>query len=256
MFYDQIKRDIESLSSRTYWGPTRLAFNSKLRQIRYGLKLNKQQALIHILNYLEEILRNSERGVMRMIKKSGKDIKQSRVSVAGNNFQALVAYALMLNVFYKNLPQIRIVLKPKSHPIIENYAVIKVGDEEQKPDADILIYQDKPKTPVIFCSCKTSLRERAGQTYKWKLLLDLATADPDHLKKNPECPINNYKIQYKSDRKIYVSFITADLYNEVNQPQQRGMLRFFDSAFVTRPNSKTIRSLSGIIDYLNLIYKD
>ena len=220
--------------------------------------LDNKKALVTILDHLTEVLKNSQPEVMKLIKKSGKDIKQSSVAVAGNNFQTLIAHALLKNIEFGNIPRLQIVLKPKDHPLIEKYGVIKIGNEKQKPDMDVLIYQDKPNTPIVICSCKTSLRERAGQTYKWKLLLDLATADPKHLRNNPDCPINKYKIEYSSDRRILVIMITADFYNEINQPQQRGTLAFFNKAFVTDKRNKKFylhaEPMSQMIPYLNSIY--
>jgi len=257
-FYTVIKDSMNSILSRTYWYPTLKAFNKKLDEIMYAKHTNKKEALIEILNHLDEILLNSEHDVMKIIKKRKKDVKQTRVSVAGNNFQALIAHSLMANVIARNLPPINIVLKPKEHVIANKYTTIKINGETQKPDMDILIYQDKPKTPIIICSCKTSLRERAGQTYRWKLLVDLATADPEHLKKYPDCPINKYEIEYQSDRKIYMLMITADLYNEVSQPQQRGMFMFFDKAFIANNKGRklplNVQPLSKIIEYLQAIY--
>ncbi|MCG2693412.1 BsaWI family type II restriction enzyme [Candidatus Parcubacteria bacterium] len=222
-------------------------------------KLKEKDALIVILDYLTEVLLNSKDGVFKMIKKRGKDIQQASKSAAGNNYQALIAYALNRNIEAGNLPKNLVVaLKPKKHPLVEEYTSIKVGKEIQKPDIDVLIYQEKPKTPLIVCSCKTSLRERAGQTYRWKLLLELATADPKHLQENPDCPINKFKIEYKYERKIYVAIIIADLYNEINQPQQRGMFSFFDLAYVADYKKgkilETVKPLSKIIQELNKIY--
>lgn len=258
-FRESVRDSMNSLLTRGYWKPTLDAFNIKLSKIMEERSVSKREALVIILDYLAEVLENSEPAVMKLIKRSGKDIKQSRVSVAGNNFQALIAHSLLANVLAGNLPQLEIVLKPKKHPIVEKYAVINVAGETQKPDMDVMIYQDKPNTPLIVCSCKTSLRERAGQTYKWKLLVDLATADPKHLKNHPECPINKYQISYQNDRKIYVTMITADLYNEVSQPQQRGMFVFFDKTFVADKGREEfpsyVQPMSKIIPYLNSIYK-
>jgi len=246
-------------SQRGYWEPTLSAFNNKLQEIIEKEGVTRKKALTIILDYLAEVLENSEPEVMKIIRARKKDVKQTRVSVAGNNFQALVAHSLMENVLVENLPPIHIVLKPKKHPVVQKYATIKIGNEVQKPDMDILIYQEKPETPLIICSCKTSLRERAGQTYRWKLLVDLATADPNHLKQHPECPINKYNIEYQSDRKIYVTMVTADLYNEIAQPQQRGMFAFFDKTFVAdkgrREFPSHVQPMSEIIPYLNSIYQ-
>lgn len=254
-----IRDSMNTMLSRGYWKPTLDAFNLKLKKIVKEKKTSKKRALVIILNYLADVLGDSEPEVMKIIKRRKKDIKQTRVSVAGNNFQALVAHSLMENVLVKNLPPINIALKPKNHPVVREYATIKIGGEVQKPDMDVLIYQEKSNTPLVICSCKTSLRERAGQTYRWKLLLDLATANPKHLKKYAECPINKYRIEYQSDRKIYVVMITADLYNEVAQPQQKGMFVFFDKAFVADRGKQKfpshVQPMSKIIPYLNSIYR-
>ena len=42
---------------------------------------------------------------------------------------------------YGNLPELFVVLKAKKHPIIEDYAIINIGDDTQKPDADIMLYR-------------------------------------------------------------------------------------------------------------------
>jgi len=250
-----IRDAMSSFDSRNYWSPTRRQFYKKLKQIEQEQKVTREKALIIILDYLDEILKNSENAVMRLARKTGKDLKQIRVSVAGNNYQALIAYALMENVLVGNLPNLHIIVKPKQHPIIKKYGIIKVGGETQKPDMDILICSDKPKSPLVICSCKTSLRERAGQTYRWKLLLYLATANPKHLQKYPDCPINKLNIQYKKDRTVHVAMITADFYDEANQPQQRGMFKFFDGVFLSKQKKITgLDKLSAIIKWLNKIY--
>jgi hypothetical protein len=62
-------------------------------------------------------------------------------TVAGNAFQGLVAYALVRHQQAGILSQdIEITLKPKRHRIINEYATIKVGNDVQKPDIDLLIY--------------------------------------------------------------------------------------------------------------------
>lgn len=250
-----IKDAMTAFGSRIYWTPTKKEFYKKLEQIQKEQKSTRKKALILILDYLDEILKNSEKAIMRLAKKTSKDLKQVRVSVAGNNYQALIAYALMENVLAGNLPDLHIVVKPKQHPMIKEYGIIKVGGESQKPDMDILIYSDKPKSALVICSCKTSLRERAGQTYRWKLLLSLATASPKHLEKYPDCPINKLHIQYKKDRKIYVAMITADFYDEADQPQQKGMFQFFDGVFLSKKKKiKKLKNLSEIIAWLKKIY--
>ncbi len=96
----------------------------------------------------------------------------------------------------------------------------------------------------IILSLKTSLRERAGQTYKWKLLMEIATSDN---------PIKDkYKIYYNVLEIPIVCFATINFYNEINNPQHRGMFKFFDKAFIAK-NIQTdfISHLSEIVEFVN-----
>ena len=121
-----------------------------------------------------------------------------------------------------------------------------------------MLYREEENSPIIIISCKTSLRERAGQTYKWKLLLDLATCKCEDIKNNKECPINLYELKYQIERPVYVCFITSDFYDEINNPQQKGMFSFFDHAYISngvdKLDNKKIKNLSSITSDLNSIY--
>ena len=129
----------------------------------------------------------------------------------------------------------------------DKIATIKVGNETQKPDVDLIIYTKKEDITIDKCiilSLKTSLRERAGQTYKWKLLMEIATT---------ENPIKEkYDIEYNPDSLPLVCFATVNFYNEINSPQHKGMFKFFDNSFIGKPiNNEFINSLSNLIDYVN-----
>ena len=112
---------------------------------------------------------------------------------------------------------------------------------------DLVIYGKdgnyQPKN-IMIISLKTSLRERAGQTYKWKLLLEIATINN---------PIKDkYKIQYPLNKTPLVCFATTNFYDEINQPQHKGMLQFFDKSFIGKPMKfDFIDNLSNLIDYAN-----
>jgi type II restriction enzyme len=88
------------------------------------------------------------------------------------------------------------------------------------------------------------LRERANQTYKWKLLLEIATTNN---------PIKDkYNISYLLDKMPLVCFATVNFYNEINNPQHRGMFKFFDKSFIGKPiNADFIETLSSLIDFAN-----
>ena len=213
-----------------------------------------------ILSHLHDIMREAEPLVeavitQRIEKGEIKDASQARKSVAGNLFQQLVAYSLAQNIIVKNIDKNVIVTLSAS--ILDQYAIIKVGEDEQKPDSDVLVYSMEDKTsPIINFSCKTSCRERAGQTYKWKLLSDMATCTCDHRKDNENCPITKYGLEYNPQRNIYMCFITADFYNELKNPQIAAMFNFFDNSYIAKLKSpsKKIKILQDVIDDINMYY--
>lgn len=183
------------------------------------------------------------------------DSGQSSVSVAGHNFQALVGYCLEINRLVRNLPEdIKIELRPSRHRIVRKYATIEVGGgEAQRPDVDILISMEPETAPIMICNCKTSLRERAGQTYRWKLLMDMAMCRCEH---DLSCPMNKYNLKYEPGREILVTLITGDFYDERHSAQQRGMFTFFDNVFVSQTIEEfaNVQRLSKIVTTLNKIY--
>lgn len=122
-----------------------------------------------------------------------------------------------------------------------------MGEETQKPDVDLMIYRLDSKQNLASClilSLKTSLRERAGQTYKWKLLMEIANTESSIKEK--------YNISYNPPIQPLVCFATVNFYNEINNPQHRGMFKFFDCAFIGK-NIQTeafIKPLSYMLDYI------
>jgi len=93
-------------------------------------------------------------------------------------------------------------------------------------------------------SLKTSLRERAGQTYKWKLLMEIATSDNAIREK--------YNISYNPKVVPIICFATTDFYDKINQPQFRGMLKFFDASFIAdRIDSNFESRMSSLPGYVN-----
>ncbi len=210
----------------------------------------KNYGEIKSFDFLHDIMKKSQPFVEELLELRKKinpnyDKDQARKRIAGNNFQFLVLYLLILNIEKGNLPENLIILKTKKHKIVDEYATIKVADETQKPDLDLIAFSEEEEKPIIIYSCKTSLRERAGQTYRWKLLVDITK----------HCPalIEKYKLEYPEKRKVLTGLITTNFYNVIMQPQQKGMLDFFDFSYVAK-NIKVeppIRNLSSIIKDLN-----
>lgn len=241
-------KTISEIESRYYFTPIKEGLEEKAKVI----------GDIKSMDCLTEIMQNATVKVEILIQgriKNGiiSNADQARKTIAGNGFQGLVAYSL-IKLQEKNLlnPNLAITLKPKKHPLIEKYATIKVGDDVQKPDIDLLIYhyQKPEKYPVIIYSIKTSLRERAGQTYRWKLLMDIVSSNDCKTIKD------KYSLTYKAMDNFKVGFITTNFYNEITKPQQKGMLKFFDFVYITKPGEweEPIYEFSKILDDLKSVY--
>ena len=194
----------------------------------------QQHGIAAVGNYLTEIMRKAEPAINNLIEERKREgiicnTDQSRKSVAGNGFQSLV-FLTLATMQLNKLISARVIfsLNPENHPIISQFAVINVGGEMLKPDMDLMAYTEECETVTIY-SLKTSIRERAGQTHRWKLLMDIATAQ------DAESIRRKYNISYTGGRKFSMNFITTNFYNEITAPQKRGMLVFFDRVYLTKP---------------------
>ena len=214
---------------------------------------NKKKAWKDIFDQLHKLMTCSKEEVDKLIesrKKKGdiKDVRQARVSIAGNMFSYLIIYIFLNNKIYGNIREdIYITNKVSEVKDFKEITTIKIGEETQKPDVDLIIYtknKDESMKKCIILSLKTSLRERAGQTYKWKLLMEIATTENDIKKK--------YDIEYNPQVMPLVCFATVNFYNEINNPQQRGMFKFFDRSFIGKKiRSNFIKRLSDLMEYAN-----
>jgi len=213
-------------------------------------------AWIEVLNNLNEILRNAQNEVEdlldeRIANAEIKDKSQARKSIVGNAFSNAIVYIFIQNKLVGNISEnIYITAKKSTISGFEKISTINVGDETQKPDMDLVIYSLKENQDLHKCiilSLKTSLRERAGQTYKWKLLMEIAMSD---------CEVRDkYEISYDPPTVPLVCFVTVNFYNEINNPQHRGMFKFFDRAFIGKPidpqATNFISPLSTLIEFVN-----
>lgn len=177
-----------------------------------------------------------------------RDISQAMKSIAGNTFANAIVYIFLQNKNIGNINSDIFIGSEKSKiKNFNNITTIKVSGETQKPDCDLVIYTKKEDDSVKKCivlSLKTSLRERAGQTYKWKLLMEIASCD------NPVK--EKYQISYNPEEMPLVCFATIDFYNEINQPQHRGTFKFFDNSFIAKPEgTELVSPLSGLVDFVN-----
>lgn len=171
-------KQLEKIENTYYMIPAVKYINTKIHKEK-----NKQNAWNNLFDNLHEILINTKDQIDKLLqqrKKMGdiKDVDQARKNIAGNAFSNLLLYVFLKNKEHNNIRNdIYITSKKSDINNFDEIATIDVDGETQKPDVDIIIYTLKENKDVKRCiilSLKTSLRERAGQTYKWKLLMEIA----------------------------------------------------------------------------------
>lgn len=247
------QKDLKDITNKYYMQPILPIIDQLLFE-------DDPQSFIIAFNHLHDIIRASESDVSALIDervKAGevKDAKQAAKSVVGNIFPCLLIYLFLKNKQIGNIqPYINITSKPTTR--IKNFdkiSTINIGDQDQqKPDCDLVIYSDQinngySSPQCIILSLKTSLRERAAQTYKWKLLLEIASDPQNSIK-------TKYNISYDALEMPLICFVTVNFYNEINNPQQRGMLKFFDRAFLAKNIEQISIESDKIVTESNFIY--
>lgn len=259
------RRLVAKLERRTYFSLAASVYQEAVIRLAAEAHESEQKAHIRALTRLHDLMRACEARVEAVIQRRIaddiiNDADQTRKSVAGNLFQQLVAYALAQNILCGNITaEVTVALTGKKNPLLAQYAAIQVGDDVQKPDSDVLVYAaGREDTPILNFSCKTSCRERAGQTYKWKLLSDLATCRCTHKEDNPLCPITQYELRYEQTRPVRMCFVTADFYQELANPQIAAMFHFFDHAYIAKPQSPvaTVQTFDQVVEDINRCYAE
>lgn len=77
-----------------------------------------------------------------------------------------------------------------------------------------------------------------------KLFMEIATSKNSIKKK--------YNITYNPEKIPLVCFATVNFYEEINNPQNKGMFKFFDKSFIAKPiNEDFISSLSHLVAFVN-----
>lgn len=269
MYIRQNRRLIRSIEQKVYFSAAVAAYNQELSAIKSSLVANgvadeeaQKQSEREILSHLHDVMRAAQPLVEELINSriaSGAitNADQARKSAAGNIFQQLFAYSLAKNVLNGNIAS-HVIVSTSVASVIDQYAAIAVGDDVQKPDSDVIVYSDEQEdSPIINFSCKTSCRERAGQTYKWKLLCDLATCRCEHKNENENCPATKYQLAYTPVRDIKMCFVTTDFYDELNNPQISAMFNFFDHSYVAKTVSpaNNISILKNVTEDIDTIFQ-
>lgn len=240
MLNKEEQKKLQEICNKAYMQPV-------LERIK---QYEQQYGLQSVLDYLHAIILASKDDVELLIQQRVtdgfiKDANQSRKSIVGSIFPFCVVYVFLVMKARGEIPSNIYIASNKNNTLLENMLTVYIDGETQKPDMDLIIYSEKPDKTLHKCiilSLKTSLRERAGQTYRWKLLLEIATTENKIKEK--------YNISYNSAEMPIVCFATINFYDEINNPRYRGMLKFFDNSFIGRPvDSELISRLSALIDY-------
>ena len=120
----------------------------------------------------------------------------------------------------------------------------------KKLHINLVIYSLKENLELNKCIALFPLQSDGNQivkAYKWKLLMEIAMSD---------CEVRDkYEISYDPPTVPLVCFVTVNFYNEINNPQHRGMFKFFDRAFIGKPidpqATNFISPLSTLIEFAN-----
>lgn len=221
----------------------------------------EKAAARQILSRLHDVMRAAQplvEGEITARKAAGRivDANQARKNAAGNVFQQMLAYSIARNILLGNITKpVAVTMSVKS--LIGQYAAIQVGEDTLTPDSDVIVYAPENETsPVMNFSCKTSCRERIGQTYKWKLMCDLATCTCAHKAGNPDCPATRYNLIYTPTRQILTCLATADFYDELRNPQISASFHFFDYSYIAKTTSPSaaVRTLETVVDDIHHVF--
>lgn len=237
------KKDLEQIQNTYYMKPILARIN----------KRGENEGWVEVFNGLYDILKDSEKDVRDLVeerrrKDKIKNVDQAIKSIVGNAFSNCLIYLFIKNKQEGNIkPHIFITSKKSRIRDFENISIIKIGDEVQKPDIDLIIYTNNSVDNLVFLSLKTSLRERVGQTYKWKLLLEIATTC-DKVK-------SKYNITYNIRQIPIMCFATVNFYDEIKNPQNRGMFKFFDKVFIGKSIENIDSEVAEFVSPLSEIVK-
>ncbi len=207
----------------------------KIEEYHLSSVLDDLQNLI-IKHGLSESLDNFEKIINRYKNKTKKrDI-----------FPVLIEYIfLKMKSENKISDYIFITSNPSANKFTKNVNTIYTNTLIDSSCANLAIYSvynDKIYKCFLLLA-KDGLKEHINKLHKWKLLLEIATSD---------CSVRDkYNIRYDNKVMPLVGFATVNFYNEINNPQHRGMFQFFDSAFIGKPiESSFISNLSKLPEFV------
>ena len=159
------QKDLQAIESKYYMQPILEAIEADI----HTKGILPQEIFNYLYYYLTDSKEKVEALIQARIQKGEiQDASQVRKSIAGGAFANLILWTFLKNK-EKGNSNIFITSKISKIPKYKELFFIQVGEESQKPDVDLVVYSLDSKGNLQNClilSLKTSLRERAGQTYK------------------------------------------------------------------------------------------
>ncbi len=251
----QEKKEINKIQNAYYLQPTLTRIEAFISSSQ-----NKQEACKLVFNELYNIISEAHPEVDIILEnrlKQGliKEKKQANKTVVGNTFPFAVIYIFLQNKIVGNIKEnIFITSELSTIPDFKNLTTINIGKETQKLDCDLVIYsltEDNQLKDCLILLLKPSLKEKTIPTDIWKLLMEIATSNDCSVKEK-------YDISYAAKKLPKICFATINFYDEINNPQQRGMLKFFDQSFIAKNINYDLPSfitpMSHLIDFVNEIF--
>jgi type II restriction enzyme len=214
---------------------------------QYGWKI--------VFDHLDEILKDFQDDLdkildIRLSAGEISDKKQAIRSICGNLFVNTIIYVFIQNKLVGNIPEGIFINNKSVVPEFEKVFTITIGEHLEKLNINLIIYSLKENSELNKCIALFPLQSDGNQfkkAYKWKLLMEIAMSD---------CEVRDkYEITYDPPTVPLVCFVTVNFYNEINNPQHRGMFKFFDRAFIGKPIDPQITNfispLSTLIGFVN-----
>ncbi|MBD2150767.1 hypothetical protein H6F44_11640 [Pseudanabaena sp. FACHB-1277] len=216
---------------------------------------NPQYGWKTVLDHLDEILNSFQNDLdeildIRLSSGEISDKKQAIRSIFGNLLGNIIIYIFIQNKLVGNISEGIFINNKSVIPNFEKVFTINVGEQPEKLNTNLVIYSLGENLDLNKCIAFFPLQSDGNQfkkAYKWKLLMEIAMSD---------CEVRDkYEISYDPPTVPLVCFVTVNFYNEINNPQHRGMFKFFDRAFIGKPidpqATNFISPLSTLIEFMN-----
>lgn len=210
----------------------------------------QQRSSREVLGDINTLMNSVENEVTTRASEAGQDVTQTRRTVAGTYFQALVSYATA-DIASDN--GFRLIHNPRNLNGTELAGAVPTfedgsGEEtELTPDTDIVYFDpDNDNSSIFIVSCKTSFRERMTQSALWQIMFTMS----NHSCPEQNCPTHQFSLSGDFNRDIYMGFATTDFYDSIDSID---VIDLFDFGYVPSEGSSTadnVYPISCLVDHI------